>query len=76
MSRRDTHRIITQAELTGVPDTIPLKGPIRSKTGTIRGKRNAVRAKLEVLTVGLAFIAAVWLVPCQGSARLFRQSDV
>lgn len=50
MSRRDTHRIITQAELTGVPDTIPLKGPIRSKTGTIRGKRNAVRAKLEVLT--------------------------
>eukprot|EP00729_Bicosta_minor_P000423 gene423-27576_t len=37
--RRPSMRIITQAERTGIPDT-----------GTIRGKRNAVRASLEVLT--------------------------
>lgn len=43
-------RIITRAELTGVPETVPIKGKIRSSKGTIRGKRNAVRASLEVLT--------------------------
>eukprot|EP00039_Didymoeca_costata_P010099 m.134992 g.134992 ORF g.134992 m.134992 type:complete len:207 (+) comp14707_c0_seq7:290-910(+) len=36
--------------MTGIPENIPIKGPIKSKVGTIRGKKNAVRAKLEILT--------------------------
>jgi len=43
-------RIITQAERTGIPDTVPIIGDLYSGKGTIRGKRNAVRASLEVLT--------------------------
>jgi hypothetical protein len=42
--------LASQAELLGVPESIPILGNIYDGAGTIRGKRNGVRATLEVLT--------------------------
>ena len=44
-------RLLTDAEIHGVAAPIPILGSIKSMTGTIRGKKNGVRAKLEVITV-------------------------
>jgi hypothetical protein len=47
--RQTSSRVITSAEQTGEAVLVAIEGNIRVK-GEIRGKRNAVRAKLEVIS--------------------------
>eukprot|EP00041_Stephanoeca_diplocostata_P005836 m.69387 g.69387 ORF g.69387 m.69387 type:complete len:673 (-) comp16026_c0_seq8:252-2270(-) len=47
--RQSSKRLLTAAERTGSAQAIPIEGHIRGKDG-IRGKKNAVRARLEVIT--------------------------
>lgn len=50
LPRRTSKRVITEAESQGIAAPVPILGSIKSMTGTIRGKKNGVRAKLEVIT--------------------------
>lgn len=49
LERQTSARVKTAAELTGEAMLVAIEGNIRVR-GEIRGKRNAVRAKLEVMT--------------------------
>ena len=50
MPRRSSMRVLTGAELNGVAEPVAILGFIKDASGTIRGKKNAVRANLEVIT--------------------------